>query len=287
MQDSENEATIKMSKRKPAPREQSDLEESPFAPTIKPDQIPVYDLIRQSSAPADPEVTAPPVNAPAFAPAPFVRMASPGADQPTPRPGQLPNARSAEPPTAQVGAPASRAQLGADQPTPRPGQLPPAFAPAAPPVPPTFSPPPPPAFAPAAPPAFMPAPGPAAGRGDAATMIMGARGALTLAWLVVLDGPDRGRLHQLKAGMTTIGRAPGNDVVLPDNTVSSQHLKIRSDVLENGEAQHALIDLASRNGTFAGSKATYRDDNSRVYRHTLRDGDYLLVGETTLVFKCV
>ena len=48
-----------------------------------------------------------------------------------------------------------------------------------------------------------------------------------------------------------------------------------------------LFDLASSNGTFAGDKSHYRDPGSRVYRHVLRDGDYLLLGHFTLVFKRV
>ncbi len=46
-----------------------------------------------------------------------------------------------------------------------------------------------------------------------------------------------------------------------------------------------LYDMGSRNGTFVGDKETHKDDESRTYRHVLQDGDYLLVGETTLVFK--
>jgi pSer/pThr/pTyr-binding forkhead associated (FHA) protein len=43
--------------------------------------------------------------------------------------------------------------------------------------------------------------------------------------------------------------------------------------------------MGSRNGVYAGDRETYQDDDSRVYRHELADGDYLLLGETTLVFK--
>lgn len=119
-------------------------------------------------------------------------------------------------------------------------------------------------------------------------MMIGApSAAVAFAWLVVLDGPDRGRFYPLRSETTTLGRAQTNDVVIADNAVSSQHLKIRIEPQESGELQYLLIDLASRNGTFVGSKAAYRDDSSRVYRHTLHDGDYLLLGETTLVFKCV
>ena len=56
---------------------------------------------------------------------------------------------------------------------------------------------------------------------------------------------------------------------------------------ENGDQVYVLYDMASSNGTFAGAKESYKEDASRVYRHVLQDGDYVLIGETTLVFKRV
>ncbi|MDO8439128.1 MAG: hypothetical protein Q7S67_02675, partial [Telluria sp.] len=32
----------------------------------------------------------------------------------------------------------------------------------------------------------------------------------------------------------------------------------------------------SANGLYAGAKADYKDEKSRIYRHVLRDGDYIL-----------
>ena len=46
-----------------------------------------------------------------------------------------------------------------------------------------------------------------------------------------------------------------------------------------------IEDIGSRNGIYAGDKENYKEEEKRVYRHELTDGDYLLVGETTLVFK--
>lgn len=154
-----------------------------------------------------------------------------------------------------------------DRPTPRPGQQEPAGW------------------------AHQPAYGPVAAgqpRGDAATMLLSQRPSAVFAWLVVMDGPDKGRIHQLRPEVTTVGRASGaNDVVVADDAASGQHLKIKCEHEEGVEDQYILFDLASSNGTFAGDKASYRDSGSRVYRHVLRDGDYLLLGETTLVFKRV
>jgi pSer/pThr/pTyr-binding forkhead associated (FHA) protein len=168
------------------------------------------------------------------------------------------------------GAPVVRSVLpGADQPTPRPHQagwgIP----------------------APSETPAWFGGQ-PAAPRAESATVLLDQRAVTAVfAWLVIMDGPERGRIHSLRPDTTTVGRATGNDVVVPDDACSGQHLKIRLEPVEGGEATFVLIDLASRNGTYAGSKETYRNASSRVYRHVLRDGDYLLLGETTLVFKKV
>lgn len=124
--------------------------------------------------------------------------------------------------------------------------------------------------------------------GDAATMLLAQRPTAVFAWLVVMDGPDKGRIHQLRPEVTTIGRTVGaNDVVVLDDAASGQHIKIKREQQEGADDQFILFDLASSNGTYAGDKTSYRAPGSRVYRHLLRDGEYLLLGETTLVFKQV
>jgi pSer/pThr/pTyr-binding forkhead associated (FHA) protein len=134
-------------------------------------------------------------------------------------------------------------------------------------------------------PAYAPV---AAGQPEGATMLLSQRPTAVFAWLVVMDGPEKGRIHQLRPEVTTVGRAAGaNDVVIADDAASGQHLKIKREHEEGAEDQFILFDLASSNGTYAGDKASYRAPASRVYRHALHDGDYLLVGETTLVFKQV
>lgn len=119
-------------------------------------------------------------------------------------------------------------------------------------------------------------------------MIISERATPIFAWLVVVDGPDRnsiGTVHSLHPETTTIGRVAGNRIVLKDETVSAQHARIRREAKEGQEPIFALFDMGSRNGIFAGDKDNYRQEEQRVYRHELQDGDYLLVGETTLVFK--
>ena len=114
----------------------------------------------------------------------------------------------------------------------------------------------------------------------------------SFAWLVMIESPDNnpliGKALPLKIeGATTIGRVPGNDIVVPDRACSSQHARVRLELDERGNPAFVIHDLASSNGLFVGSKDNYRDDASRVYRRALADGDHILIGETTLVFKQV
>jgi len=111
-----------------------------------------------------------------------------------------------------------------------------------------------------------------------------------LAWLAVVESPDRrevGAIHPLRPGTTTIGRVPGNDIVITDDSCSAQHAKIRIEKTDDSSEVFVLYDMASTNGTYVGSRETYRNEESKVYRRELRDGDFLLLGETTLVFKKV
>jgi hypothetical protein len=159
-----------------------------------------------------------------------------------------------------------------DQPTPRSGQIP----------------------YPPSPPSARPDWGAPVPAGGAQTILMptGPRPEPSFAWLVLVSGapnnPLIGKIFEIKSeGVTTVGRVQGNDILLPDPTCSSQHARIRQEPDEDGNAVYVLYDMASSNGTFAGPKESYKEDVSRVYRHVLQDGDYVLIGETTLVFKRV
>lgn len=135
---------------------------------------------------------------------------------------------------------------------------------------------------------FGPPPPQAPAGAEAHTMIIAERPTPVFAWLVVVDGPDRnsvGMVHTLHPDTTTIGRVAGNRIALRDETVSAQHARIRREAKEGAEPVFALFDMGSRNGIFVGDRETYKSEENRVYRHELQDGDYLLMGETTLVFK--
>ena len=84
---------------------------------------------------------------------------------------------------------------------------------------------------------------------------------------------------------TTVGRGGGNNIALQDAACSSSHAKIRYEANEEGEQLFVIYDMASSNGLFVGAKEDYKNETSRTYRRALADGDYLLIGETTLVFK--
>jgi pSer/pThr/pTyr-binding forkhead associated (FHA) protein len=72
---------------------------------------------------------------------------------------------------------------------------------------------------------------------------------------------------------TSLGRARGNDVVLDDRAVSSQHCRIRP----RDQGGYEVLDLQSTNGTYVNER--------RVARHPIAAGDVLKVGETILQFR--
>jgi FHA domain len=69
----------------------------------------------------------------------------------------------------------------------------------------------------------------------------------------------------------SIGRLPDNDVVIDNPAVSSRHARVYR------EGNHYVLeDLKSTNGTFVNDKP--------IARHTLLEGDTVLVGKHTLLF---
>ena len=119
-------------------------------------------------------------------------------------------------------------------------------------------------------------------------MLISERPTPVFAWLVMVDGPNKGeigKVQALRADTTTIGRVQGNHFVLGDETSSAQHARIRAEAKEGEGTAYVLYDMGSRNGTFVGDKTTYQDEENRQYRYELQDGDFILLGETTLVFK--
>lgn len=80
-----------------------------------------------------------------------------------------------------------------------------------------------------------------------------------------------GTRYPLAAARVTIGRAGENDMQLPDDLVSRHHARI-----ERQAGQLVLVDLGSTNGTFVNER--------RIQQHTLRDGDAIRIGRSTMRF---
>ncbi|MBN1659495.1 MAG: protein kinase [Anaerolineae bacterium] len=94
-----------------------------------------------------------------------------------------------------------------------------------------------------------------------------------MAWLLVLNGPQRGRQLRL-ADAVTVGRAETSDIVLPDAAASRRHAQVRL----AGERFY-IDDLGSSNGTFVNGLGI-----PMVQPVQLRDRDEIRMGNTTMLF---
>ena len=94
--------------------------------------------------------------------------------------------------------------------------------------------------------------------------------------LVVEGGPNSNQEIPLLGPTTTLGRQPGNDVVVAETGVSRQHAEIAS--TDDG---YRLRDLSSTNGTFVNSKKVEGEGS------LLKDGDKIRLGPSgvLLVFR--
>ncbi len=72
-----------------------------------------------------------------------------------------------------------------------------------------------------------------------------------------------------------IGKAPGNDIVIPDSGISRQHASIR---MQNG--QYVISDLGSLNGIYINGKKLIADE-----ARALHNGDKIQMGRVKAVFS--
>ena len=89
--------------------------------------------------------------------------------------------------------------------------------------------------------------------------------------LVVLAGPDEGRIFPLGAEVVLLGRSRATDTHLLDPHVSRVHCQVMA---ENGK--HVLVDFESAGGTFVNGK--------QISRHELQNGDLIRIGSTHMQF---
>ncbi|MCP3166190.1 sigma 54-interacting transcriptional regulator [Myxococcus qinghaiensis] len=101
-----------------------------------------------------------------------------------------------------------------------------------------------------------------------ATLTRGRAGQVKMV-LKVLSGPDSGKVHPLKQGVYTMGKAPTCDIVLDDKAVSRQHLR-----LEVHDEHVLATDLDSHNGSFC--------ERLRFTSLELRPGIVITLGTTEL-----
>ncbi len=88
---------------------------------------------------------------------------------------------------------------------------------------------------------------------------------------LILKFEDRVLREYGVGASVTIGRLPDNVVVIDNPTVSSHHARLFKD-----DERFVIEDLSSTNGTYVNERL--------VARHTLHDGDVVLVGKHKLVF---
>ena len=81
-----------------------------------------------------------------------------------------------------------------------------------------------------------------------------------------------GQRFELRGGLTRLGRALDNDIVVDDSSVSRYHANIRSH-----DGAFELIDLNSRNGTFVADR--------RITEARLSNGDSIRLGDAQLTFR--
>src|SRR6476660_6857271 len=89
--------------------------------------------------------------------------------------------------------------------------------------------------------------------------------------LVVIKGPQRGTEFVIAGDVIRIGKAPENDLVLADETVSRVHVEIVRDT-----KGYLVRDMKSTNGTFL--------DSAEVKEAYLRAGSVIKAGEVELKF---
>lgn len=91
------------------------------------------------------------------------------------------------------------------------------------------------------------------------------------AYLIVLSGPEVGRMCKVETDQVTLGRSQDNGMRINDVGISRRHVR----VVREG-ASIFIEDMGSANGTFLNGERLAR-------RMQLRDGDKITLGSTTIL----
>lgn len=91
------------------------------------------------------------------------------------------------------------------------------------------------------------------------------------AYLLTLEGEEKGKIYEIKTPSTLIGRKYGN-ILIKDEMVSKKHAQI--DIIS--EDIFYIKDLASTNGTYVNGR--------RISYQRLEEGDKIKVGNTLFKF---
>jgi len=97
---------------------------------------------------------------------------------------------------------------------------------------------------------------------------------LFFAWLVSLEGPDKGKDHRLLKERISIGKQESSDIVIKRDFISRSHALL---LYEN--RQFILSDLHSTNHTYVNGEM--------ISKKTLKDNDVIKFGEAVYKFKCL
>ena len=93
-------------------------------------------------------------------------------------------------------------------------------------------------------------------------------------WQIIINGPGYfDTAYELPEGMTSLGRADENDIVLSGDLVSRKHANLHA----RGDGVK-LEDLGSRNGSRINGRGVQGV-------HDLKEGDLVVVGENTLTLR--
>jgi len=94
------------------------------------------------------------------------------------------------------------------------------------------------------------------------------------------------RLSEIEKKVITIGRAPDNDLVIRDKSVSAHHAQIVIEIHPNGELLYMVSDLESSNGTHLAFNGKLADER-RIQPNTrfcLRNTSMVRFGSTGFTF---